>query len=270
MMFPNSNFQGKTMDAVRILGDLLGNRQLSRGRGGSILESIVGGAGRRAQIPPRVSPRQHAPVGSANQSPLGGLIRAAVEGYVRGKTQDRYQQRPNFGSPGYRGSGYGGAGYRGGGYGGPRRQGPVRPRGSLPGVRPLPRVPNPGECQFPGDRNVANAHAQLLIRAMIYAARSDGRADRRERDNITSRMGRISPQERQFLEYEFSRPIDTCAFAREVPHGLEDEVYAISLTAIDLDTNREARYLHDLAHELELSHDQVNYIHRQVGAPPLF
>lgn len=105
---------------------------------------------------------------------------------------------------------------------------------------------------------------------MVYAARADGRADRRERDNITSRMGRLSQQERQFLEYEFSRPIDTRAFAREVPHGLEDEVYAISLTAIDLDTNREARYLHDLAHELELSHDQVNYIHNQVGAPPLF
>ena len=105
---------------------------------------------------------------------------------------------------------------------------------------------------------------------MVYAARSDGRADRRERDNVTSRMGRLSQQERQFLEYEFSRPIDVRAFAREVPHGLEDEVYAISLTAIDLDTNREARYLRDLAQELELSRDQVNYIHNQVGAPPLF
>ena len=47
-------------------------------------------------------------------------------------------------------------------------------------------------------------------------------------------------------------------------------VYAISLTAIDLDTNKEARYLHELSHELELSHEEVNYLHAQVGAPRIF
>ena len=253
------------MDAVRILGDLLGNRQLSRGCSNNILENIVRGAGRNAAIPPRSIPRQHAQGRPVNSSPLGGLIRAAVEGYVRGKQPRNPLDRPGH-RHGYGGSGYGGAGYRGNGY----RDRPVNRGYVRPGVRPLPRVPNPGDCRFPNDRTAANFQAQLLIRAMIYAARADGRVDRRERNNILQRIGRMTPQDRQWLEFEFDRPIDTCAFASEVPPGLEDEVYAISLTAIDLNTNREAKYLHELAHELELSHGQVNYIHAQVGARPLF
>ena len=253
------------MDAVRILGDLLGNRQFSRGRGSNILENIVRGAGRNAALP-RAMPRQHAQAGPVNQSPLGGLIRAAVEGYVRGKQpRDSTLNRPGY-RRGYGGSGYGGAGYGGAGY----RNRPANRSYVRPGVRPLPRVPNPGDCRFPNDQAAANAQAQLLIRAMIYAARSDGRVDGRERKSIKQRIGRMTPEDRRWLDYEFDRPVDVRLFAREVPPGLEDEVYAISLTAIDLDTNREARYLHDLAHELGLNHEHVNYIHAQVGARPLF
>jgi|GEM_PF-5040052 len=243
------------MDAIRILGDLLGNRQLSRGRGGNILEGIMGGA-RGGVRPRRAMPRAHAPQGPRiNTSPLGGLIRDAFDIYGRyksDKNQRDYERDV-------------------------RRQQVKRDRRDLDFDRNRRRhdrsVIRPqihdDDCRFPTDRSVANQQAQLLIRAMIYAARSDGRLDPREQENIVSQMGYLSPQERQFLQFESTRPIDIRQFAREVPPGLEDEVYAVSLTAIDLDTNREARYLRKLATELELCRDEVEYLHRQVGAPPI-
>lgn len=228
------------MDAVRILGDLLGNRHVSRGRGTSVLEGILGGAGPGGRRPMRQQPRAHARGAAIGNNPLGGLIRAAVEGYARHRAErdhDRHHDDHH-------------------------RHDHHRERYVPP--------PSAGPCRFPDDRNSANQQAQLMIRAMVYAARADGCLDRREQENIVSRMGYLSPEEKQFLQYEFSRPLDTRGFAREVPPGLEDEIYAISLTAIDLDTNQEARYLHDLAHELELSHQEANYIHQQVGVRTIF
>lgn len=249
--------EGITLDAIQILGDLLGNRHVSRGRGSNILESILGGAGARGQRPARQSTRSHAHGRSVNQSPLGGLIRAAVDQYGRHQSErrakDHHEDRH--------------------GHDHARSRAPSRDWDQHRGYderRIVQRIPNAGDCRFPNDRGSANEQAQLLIRAMIYASQADGYLDPREQNNIVSRMGYLSPQEKQFLQHEFQRRIDICDFAREVPPGLEDEVYAISLTAIDLDTNKEARYLHDLAHELDLSHQEVNYIHQQVGVRPLF
>lgn len=244
------------MDAIRILGDLLGNRQLARGRGGNILEGIMGGAGRGVPRPQRANPRQHAQGRPVNASPLGGLIRDAVDAYGRYKSdKDRrdFERERNVGR---------GARDRGHSH----RHDRDRPRSAHERSILKPQI-HRDDYRFPSDRTLATQQAQLLIRAMVYAARSDGRLDRMERDNILQRMGYLSPQERQFLDHEFSCPIDVGRFAREVPPGLEDEVYAISLTAIDLDTNREARYLRELGRELELCRDEIDYLHRQVGAP---
>lgn len=243
------------MDAIRILGDVLGNRQLSRGRGGSVLDSIINGAGRGGIRPQRARPRAGAIGRPVNSSPLGGLIRDAVDIYGQIKAnkdrrefekdmrrravQDRNYRRHNHGR---------------------------RPADDISVIRPDIRD---NDCRFPRDRVHGNQQAKLLLRAMIYAARSDGRLDQMERQNILNRMGYLSPQERRFLEREFTVPINVRRFARDVPPGLEDEVYAISLTAIDLDTNREVRYLRELARELELNCDEVAYLHGQVGAPPI-
>ena len=173
------------MDAIRILGDLLGNRQLARGRGGNILQGIMGGAGRGVPRPQRAHPRRHAQGGSVNVSPLGGLIRDAVDAYGRYKSD---KDRRDFERD--------------------RRDAVRRERDRAP--RDFPRSARersilkpeirPDDYRFPTDRTLATRQAQLLIRAMIYAARSDGRLDRMERDNILSRMGYLSRQEREFLE----------------------------------------------------------------------
>ncbi|MGK0271081.1 MAG: uncharacterized membrane protein YebE (DUF533 family) [Cocleimonas sp.] len=51
---------------------------------------------------------------------------------------------------------------------------------------------------------------------------------------------------------------------------MEQQVYFMSLLAIDLDSNEEAHYLDELAKGLNISQDICNQIHEKVGAPALY
>ena len=83
-------------------------------------------------------------------------------------------------------------------------------------------------------------------------------------------MGDLSREEVDFLNQAIANPQDGAQFAKSVPAGMAGQAYTMSLTAIDLDTNPEARYLHELAQGMGLSPDTVNSIHRQVGAPEIY
>ena len=117
----------------------------------------------------------------------------------------------------------------------------------------------------------ANDQATVLIRAMVNAAKSDGRIDQTEQDNIVSKLGDdVSQDEIAFLKEEFAAPLDVAGFARQVPNGLEQQVYFLSLTSIDLDTEKEAQYLGQLAQAMNLNPEVCNQIHDQVKAPRIF
>jgi len=73
-----------------------------------------------------------------------------------------------------------------------------------------------------------------------------------------------------FLKSEFAAPLDVAAFANSVPDSLEPQIYALSLTSIELDTQNEAQYLGQLAQHMELSPQVCNQIHDEVGAPRIF
>ena len=64
--------------------------------------------------------------------------------------------------------------------------------------------------------------------------------------------------------------MDVKDLAWSVPRGMEEQVYAISLLAIDLDEQKEANYLADLAHGLRLNLARCNEIHRKYRAPEIF
>lgn len=115
-----------------------------------------------------------------------------------------------------------------------------------------------------------NDRAALLIRAMANAAKADGAIDAREQDRIVSQLGQLTPDEVQFLRQEFSTPLDLRSFVMQVPRGFEDEVYSVSLMAIDLDTNPEAHYLRDLAAALNLTAPVCNQLHQRYGCPCIF
>ncbi len=112
--------------------------------------------------------------------------------------------------------------------------------------------------------------AALMLRAMIQAAKCDGRIDAEEQAKLLEKLGDVSPEERAFVEAELAAPVDVEGLARQVPEELEPQIYAMSVLAIDLDSQAEAQYLHQLAQALGLGKSDVNHIHAQLGAPALY
>ena len=113
------------------------------------------------------------------------------------------------------------------------------------------------------------AAAALLLKAMIQAAKSDGRIDQAEQKRLMENLGQATPEEMAFVKRELAAPIDIRGLCAEVPDGLQAQVYMMSLMAIDLDNRTEGQYLVGLAQGLGLGRDQVAAIHDRVGAPSL-
>lgn len=112
--------------------------------------------------------------------------------------------------------------------------------------------------------------AGLMLRAMIQAAKCDGNLDDAEQARLLDRLEDVSPQEQAFVQAELQAPVDAAGLAGQVPRGLEPQVYTMSVMAIDLDSQAEAQYLHDLAQALRLQPQAVNHIHDQLGVPTLY
>lgn len=230
------------MNAVKLLGSLLGNQSLSSGLGGKLLGGLLGGGG------------------GGGGGGLGGLV-----GSVLGGGQQEQQQAAG-------GGGIGGmlGGILGGGGGAPQQEaaggGGISGLlgGLLGGGGAAPEIPQEQQA-------AANDQATVMIRAMVNAAKSDGRVDQAEQDNIISKLGSdISEAEINFLKEEFAAPLDVAGFASQVPRGMEDQVYFLSLTSIELDTQNEAQYLGQLAQAMKLDPAVCNQIHDKVGAPKIF
>jgi uncharacterized membrane protein YebE (DUF533 family) len=108
-----------------------------------------------------------------------------------------------------------------------------------------------------------------LMRAMIAAARADGRIDADETRTIFARLeeSELSAEEKSVLINELSQPIsvDALAEAVETPQQAM-EVYVASLLAIEVDTPAEKAYLDLLAARLGLEDELVARLREQVQA----
>lgn len=115
----------------------------------------------------------------------------------------------------------------------------------------------------------APATEELVVRAMISAAKADGEVSEDEIQRIVGRVGAdgLSEEEKQFLIAELRRPLDLAALVAEVPNEMvAAEVYAASLLAIELDTPAEAAYLRQLAQALRLDGATLSRLHEITGA----
>ncbi|MGI9316297.1 MAG: DUF533 domain-containing protein [bacterium] len=112
--------------------------------------------------------------------------------------------------------------------------------------------------------------ATVMVRAMINAAKADGRVDKEEQQKILGKLGSVTQDEIDFVNNELAESLDVQGFARSVPNGLENQVYAMSLMAIDLDSQGEAKYLHQLGQAMGIEPQVSNKIHQQLGAPVLY
>lgn len=111
---------------------------------------------------------------------------------------------------------------------------------------------------------------RLVLRAMIEAAKADGKVDRDEMQRIIGKIepGSVTPEERQYVIDEMSRPSDPAGLASEIRSpAVAAQVYAASILAIHIDTEEERTYLRNLATALKLDAGTVRRLHEMTGAP---
>lgn len=111
--------------------------------------------------------------------------------------------------------------------------------------------------------------ANLMLMAMINAAKADGAIDQEEMSRIVGKLEQSGsdPDARDFVMQELGKPIDLDGLVRAVPDREAGvQVYAASLLATEADTDAERAYLRRLADQLGLDAPVVDYIHRTLGA----
>ena len=100
------------------------------------------------------------------------------------------------------------------------------------------------------------ASAELLLRAMINAAKADGQIDGTEMNHILGKLDEAGADQeaKDFVLAEMRRPLDLDSLVADVrTPGLAAAVYAASTMAIKVDTPAEQNYLSQLASRLGIS-----------------
>jgi uncharacterized membrane protein YebE (DUF533 family) len=109
---------------------------------------------------------------------------------------------------------------------------------------------------------------ELTVKAMVNAAKADGRMDEDEMQKIVGEMQEdgITQAERDYLLAEVRKPLNTNEIVRGVPNRqVAAQVYVASLLAIEVDTPAEKAYLQTLARDLNLDSQVVRQIHSTLG-----
>jgi len=290
------------MDLTKILGSLLASGALSKGSGGDVLGSLIGAALGGSQ-------NQQTQGGGTLGDILGSLVGAGQPssssagagglGDLLGSLIGGSQSKSSGGGLGdLLGSLVGGAApqtHSTGrtptsasdledllGIGKNNNTGGLGGAGGLGGLltsaiakhaqQNNPNVANDSYDVLPLEVNKQDAQndAALVIRAMINAAKSDGSIDQKEQEKVIAKLGDVTQDEIDFVKREFAAPLDVQAFSRTVPRDMAQQVYAVSLMAIDLDKNSEAQYLADLAKGLGISTQLANQMHDKFGVPKIF
>ena len=106
--------------------------------------------------------------------------------------------------------------------------------------------------------------AELLVHAMVAAARADGAFDEKERKRIEGVMGRVGPGEEAALAAALDRPKPLHELLGRV-HDVQTgaRVYAVSLMAVDQRKTVNRLYLRYLAARLQLSEELVGSLEQR-------
>ncbi|MGB5835143.1 MAG: tellurite resistance TerB family protein [Thiohalocapsa sp.] len=110
--------------------------------------------------------------------------------------------------------------------------------------------------------------AQLVLKGMINAAKSDGQISPDEMQRIVGKLQESGADQgmQQWVLQQMREPLNVQAFAAEIPNQeVAAEVYAASLLAVEVDTDAERRYLRQLAEASRLHPLVVGQIHQTLG-----
>ncbi|MEN0616733.1 DUF533 domain-containing protein [Klebsiella indica] len=114
-----------------------------------------------------------------------------------------------------------------------------------------------------------DARSERLIMALIFAAKSDGHIDERERASIEEqlRAANIDVQGRVLIDQALAQPLDPRRLAESINSEQEAlEVYYISCAVIDIDHFMERSYLNALGEALKLPLDVRKDIEQDIQA----
>jgi uncharacterized membrane protein YebE (DUF533 family) len=145
-----------------------------------------------------------------------------------------------------------------------KQAGQTVPQNRAPEISPPPK----GTPFLPSGRE-ANDRAQLILAAMIAAAKADGHIDQEEQNRIFERLGTVSldAEAKAYVMDQLRAPLDLDGIVRQAQSPeVAMEVYAASLLAIDPDHPAEKAYLQMLAARLGLAEDLVREIHELAEA----
>ncbi|WNZ86484.1 tellurite resistance TerB family protein [Pseudomonas sp. P108] len=110
-------------------------------------------------------------------------------------------------------------------------------------------------------------HGHAVLRALIAAAKADGRIDESEKHLISSEIGKHTddPQLQQWLDAEVAKPLDPddVAQAANGDPAVAAEMYLASVMLVDDQQDAERRYLDELAAALQIDPDLQVHLERQ-------
>lgn len=225
-----------------MLGNVLGGGGQQGGGLGGLLDKLGGGASgnQGGALDGLLGGGQQ---GGGLADMLGGLTGGAAAGGIGGLLSGMVGGNPAQPAP---------------------QQAPQRPFGEIFNAEltqsPPPVPPTPEQ----------DAMAGLLLAAMIQAAQADGEIDAGEREKLLGQLKDAGPEEQAFVQQQLAAPVDIDRLVRATPKGAEEQVYLMSIMAIQLDNQKEAEYLHRLGEAFGLSKARINEIHAELGAPKLY
>jgi uncharacterized membrane protein YebE (DUF533 family) len=125
------------------------------------------------------------------------------------------------------------------------------------------------EPQSAAERQQLEQNSEIVLKAMINAAKADGQIDQGEMQRIVGKLQESGMDEeaRQYVLSEMKKPLDMEALISSAVDQptLAAQIYAASLLAIEVDTAAEKQYLDQLAAGLGLSPEVTQRIKDMVG-----
>jgi uncharacterized membrane protein YebE (DUF533 family) len=259
---------GMTPSSSRRIDHALNTREPG---GGSLLEQIMAGAGKVAgdtkQQAQAGNPFAVGGLGALAGAILGGAKGSAPRGAIGGAALAILGQIAYQALQGRLPGGMGGGAASGAATAG-SQAGDAQPRVTAiaAGEDDLPLGVR--EPRTPGEEAVLRSRSQILLQAMISAAKADGQIDGREMERILSKLDEAGAEQeaKDFVLAEMRRPLDVDELTSQVEApDLAAEVYAASLLAIEVDTPAERAYLDRLAGALKLDRSARQHIERVLG-----
>jgi uncharacterized membrane protein YebE (DUF533 family) len=117
------------------------------------------------------------------------------------------------------------------------------------------RTAHQNEPQYGEIASPIDVRTERLILALVFAAKSDGHIDDKERAAIEQQLQEagVEAQGRQLVEKAIAQPLDPQLLAKDV-HNEEEalELYFLSCAAIDIDHFMERSYLNALGDALKI------------------